>query len=348
MANSNKNRDSEAALRLLNQQIRSGELTGAYAFFGEEQYLLQNTLLRIRAAVVQEDFAAFNHRVLPGKGLDLAELSEAVEAFPAFSEKTLIEVDDLELGKMCQEDKETLLQIISDLPDYAVLIFRFETEEFKLDGRVKTDAALKKLMKPVEFRAQAGSQLTRWIISHVEKNGCRISPADADYFAFYAGSLMANLNTEIDKVCAASEGVVTRQEIEANATPVLEAAVYHVTDAVLGGDYRRALDRVGLLLDLNNEPRMVFAVLSSSLKQLYVAKLVQSYRLDVKALQDLLGIQYDFVAKRLMDGARRRSSAWCSDALQLCVDTAYRYNTAAGLDDALVLTDLVIKLAVLK
>lgn len=344
----NNAKENHEALRALNAAIKSGEVKGAYAFFGEEQYLLQSTLVRIRKLLIQEGFEAFNHRVISGKSFDMNDLQDALEAYPAFGEYTLTEVDDLALGSLSNEDKEKLIALLQDLPEYAVLILKFTTEEYKLDGRLKTDAQLKKLITPVEFKQQPGDQLARWIMSHVKANGCSIDANDAEYFAFYTGGLMANLNNEIDKVCfGCQDNRVTRADIERMVPPSLDAAVYHLTDDVLRRDYRAALRTLSTLYDLENEPRMIFAVLTGSIRQLYYTRLALRQHRGANEIAAALGLKYSFQADKLIAGARKMGDKWCQGALELAVETAYTYNSASGLDDAQVLTDLLLKLAVL-
>ncbi len=332
---------------ILKNDVKNGTYKQIYAFTGEEQYLLETYLGKIREALIPEGMEMFNHRRLEGKGLDLSELAEALEAYPAFCEYTLTEVEDFDFASLGEGDKIRLLELLSDIPEHAILIFRFNTVPLKLDGRLKLDSAIKKLMFIVEFNVQEGATLIRWIMAHVRANGREISAPDAEFFAFYTGGLMTNLNTEIDKVCASCEGkYVTRDDIERMVTPEINAAVFNMTDAILRNDYSAALTTLSELYEMHSEPRMIFAVLGSSIKQLYYTKFALKENKSPDYIGKALGIKYSFQVNKLIDGARKKSENWCSNAMELCVQTAYKLNSTSGLDDSEAVMDLVLKLAV--
>lgn len=342
-----KKSTSNDNLDLLKNDIKNSEFKRIYVFIGEEQYLLETFLNKLREKLIPDGMEMFNHRRLNGKALGLNDLSDAIEAYPAFCEYTLTEVDDFDFGSLDDFGKKQILDILSDVPDYAVVVFRFDTVAMKLDGRLKIDFAIKKLMTIVEFKAQEGTTLIKWITAHVRANGHDISAHDAEFFAFYTGGLMANLNTEIDKVCAScAEKFVTRQDIERMVEPEINAAVFNMTDFLIRGEYGQALAVLRQLFEMQTEPRMIFAVTCTSIKQLYFTKIALSYGRNAEYISSVLGLRYSFQANKLIDGARRKSEKWCQAAVKLCVSTALALNTTSGTDDKDTVTDFIIKLAV--
>ena len=64
-------------------RIKSGNLAGAYAFVGEEDYLKRFYLGELRSAIVTDEaFALFNHTVFDGEDVKLAALLDAVKSPP--------------------------------------------------------------------------------------------------------------------------------------------------------------------------------------------------------------------------------------------------------------------------
>lgn len=72
---------------------------------------------------------------------------------PFLSERTLVEVRGYDTNKCREEEAETLVRVISDLPDYCTLVFVMDTA-FEPDGRLKTTKAFKKNGQLVQFTAQ--------------------------------------------------------------------------------------------------------------------------------------------------------------------------------------------------
>ena len=63
--------------------------------------------------------------------------------------------------------------------------------------------------------------------------GCMIEPGDASYMIFLCGNSMTNLAGEMEKAAAhTTTGVIKRYNIDAVCSPVLDAVVFDLTDAV--------------------------------------------------------------------------------------------------------------------
>ena len=148
---------SEINADALRKQLKSGQIDRCYLFYGPEKYLLEHYSRELRSAVLGAEDDPFNLRQLEGKNLDLQELSEAVDAYPSFAERTLIEVRDYEFfptakKKGEQEDQKEqeaqentegksdlkrLFSILKDLPEYCCLVFLYDTAGFNPDIPVR-------------------------------------------------------------------------------------------------------------------------------------------------------------------------------------------------------------------
>ena len=232
-----KKKTDSGAFDALKKNIEDGRIESLYAFYGEESYLIDDTVRRLRSKLVPEGLEEFNDRRFDGRSLNTREFAEAVEAMPFFSERTLIEVDDYDFSKGREAAMDDMLAILGDLPEYACVIFVYKTAEFKIDGRTKKGMALKKLFKAVEFSPLEQTRLAVWVQRRFVAAGKKIDRQTADYLVFVSDGLMASLVSETDKVASyAREELVTRADIDAVVVPSLDATVYNMTDALLEGN----------------------------------------------------------------------------------------------------------------
>ncbi len=311
----------------LKRDIKCSTLKSLYAFQGEERYLLEHYLKQIRKLVLPEGMEEFNHRTFTGVGFDVNAFNEAVEALPVFAEKTLIEVHDLEFNKIGEEAKKAMAEIFADIPDYACIIFVFDTVELKLDARVNIDKALKKALTIVKFESQNQSSLVKWIRQHFSVRGKQIDTATAEYLAFISGGLMTSILTEIEKCVAYAKGdTITREVIDAVVTPELDAVIYKMTDEVMRGNIDAASAMLGDLLKMQEAPHKISYALSQKMRQLLAAKICVQNGYGLSDYMNLCGIKYDFQARNLMSAARNVSVEWCKSASGLCAETAYKMN----------------------
>ena len=148
----------------LKADLKAQQLQNAYIFYGEETYLRARYLQQVRQLLIPAGFEEFNDHHLSGKGLTVQTLTEVVEAMPMMAQHTLVTVEDMDLFKLDEGQRNALIALLEDLPEYCTLIFIYDTLEYKRDGKMKKlCAALDKSVCEVEFRQQERAQLLRWV-----------------------------------------------------------------------------------------------------------------------------------------------------------------------------------------
>lgn len=315
-----------------------------YIFHGEEKYLLETYLKKLRNVLLSDDFEEFNYKRFDGKGLTSQTLIDAVDALPVFGERTLVEVHDFDIWKCTEDMRKCLMEIFEDLPKYVCIVFVYDTIEYKPDGRQKLAHSLKKYGRVVDFALQDQSKLLKWIQAHVSALGKSMDSNTAEYLAFITGGLMTTLNGEIEKVCAyAKSNAITKADIDAVVTPVLDAVSFKLTDAIVKGSYNESAKLLDDLLRMREPPHKLIFVISLKLRQLLAARVCLDNGLREKALMSMCGIHYDFQARALIQSARRTTLSRCRKAAALCAQTAFEMNSGSEPETAL--TELLIKLA---
>ena len=244
-------------------------------------------------------------------------------------------------------DKSELLELFSNLPDYVCVIFIYDTLAFKPDRRRRINADLLGKAEVVEFAVQEIQKLRKWISDHFRDAGKHISSRDAEYIAFITGGDMSTLLGEIEKVAAYSAGeTVTRADIDAVTTPVLDAVAYKMTDALVAGNAAAAMRILDELLRMREVPHKILYSISLKMRQLLAARVWAERGLDRAEFLDVCGIRHDFQAAPLLGTARKMSLLQCRSAVQACSESAYLLNS--GSDAEACLIELVAKLALLR
>lgn len=329
----------------LKEAIRDDNLKNLYLLWGEETYLLEHYFSEMKALILSGGFTEFNHKRMDGKNLDLSELSAAIDALPAFAERTLIEVRDFDIYK-CGEDKKTsLTELLRDLPSYCHLVFVCTEPGFKPDSRTKLHSALTQVGSVVEFEIQEQSALTNWIRRRFLALGHDIGRSEAEHLIFTCGSLMTGLISETEKVAAYSKTKeITKADIDAVAVPILSAVVFKMTDAISRRDFDGAFKILGELVQMKESPIMILAMVGRQVRQLYSARLAIENKKDALYLKHLWGMRSDYPAKLLLGAAKAFSAQWCKNAVTLCAETDLQMKSSSA-DDNELLTLLILKIA---
>ena len=328
----------------LTAAIAAGEIGSFYIFHGEERYLLERSLSKLREIICPGGLGGFNYKRYDGKGLHIDEFEDAVNTLPAFAEKTLIEIHDFNIFK--SDYRERLCEIFIDLPDYICIVFIYSTIEYKPDSRQKINKEILKHANVVEFVAQDQDRLVKWIKHHFSDAGKNISTSDAEYLAFITGGLMATLNGEIEKTAAYSkQNTVTRSDIDMVVTPVLDAVTYKLTDALISKNNRSALKILDELFQMRIASHMIISGISLKMRQLLVARVCIENNLNIDSFIDICGIKHEFQARTLMSTAHKANIHECRNAVLYCSQTALELNSAAEPESRMI--ELITKLAAL-
>lgn len=340
-----KKKPDDGAYRTLKKQLKEGTIGNLYVFHGEETYLRDYYLGQMKQKLLPAGMEEFNLHTINGKEFDLKTLAQMVDCLPMMSQRTLIVVNDYDLYK---GDKDGLMAVLKDLPDYVCLVFVYDLVEYKADARTKLAGLLKEKGLVVAFNRQDQGDLVDWIARRFKALDHDIGTEDARYLIFLCGDLMTTLISEIGKIGAyATHRRVTRADIDAVATPQLDAVVFQMTDAIAAGDFDKAAAVLGDLLHMQEAPIKLLSVLGRQLRQLYAARLALEQRKGTKYLMDLWALRSAYPAERLMQSARRFSLGWCRWATLRCGQTDLAMKST-GADGEELLIALLMELAVKK
>ncbi len=330
MAQKGGKKDSaQEAYEQLRADTKRGTPRRLYAFWGEEKYLMETSIKALRALIPQGT-EEFNHTRLNAASFSAAALEEAVNTLPAFSELTLTEVWDVDLSRLTEESRSELERILGDIPDSATVVFVFDTVEFKLDGRSRSGAALKGLFTQVEFQRQSPDKLVRWLEKQFAAAGKRIDRRAAEQLVVMTGSSMTAMKMEVGKLASCSDAPeITCTDVERLVTPVLEAAVYELTDAVLRGDNERAARKLWELFQNGEPPQRILYSLSAKLRQTLAAKILSETGGSIRDLMALCDIRYEFQARSVMSAAKRISEDRCAAMVRAASRTAQSLNSTS-------------------
>lgn len=340
-----KSKTDNTAMRELKQAIKEGAPQSLYLFHGEEAFLREHYLGELKKALLPPGLEDFNLHTAQGKDCSVEWIAQAVDCLPMMSGRTLVEVTDFDLSALGDKQRERLMEILNELPEYCCLVFVYDLLPYKLDGRSKLAGLFKERGALVNFQRQEQGDLAAWIIRRFKAAGKSIDSEDARYLIFLCGDLMTGLAGEIGKIAAYSPHPrITRGDIDAVAIPQIDAVVFQMTDAMSRKDFDKAASVLADLLHSQESPIMILAVIGKYFRQLYTARLLLDQGGDRRELMELWRMKTSYQADKLMDAARRFSLPWCRRAVRRCAETDIAMKSSYGQEGEL-LTGLLMELA---
>ena len=300
-----------------------------YFFYGEEVFLLHHYLDQLKRKTVDELTESFNYHKLNSETFDMQSFADAVENLPMMAERTMVQVDDVDIFKLSENDRNHMTELLADIPDYCTVVFTYITVEFKPDKRLKKLwDAVDKNGTLVEFAQQSQKDLIAWITRHFAAYDKRISTDLCAYLIDLTGGMMTDLKSEIDKISAYSGApTIVKEDIDAVTEPVLDAVVFQMTDLLAAGNYGGALLKLQQLFKMQQEPIAILGAVGSHFRRLGTARTVLDSGRGSGDLMKLCGLS-DYPARKTMDAARRFSAAFCAKSAELVIETDYRMKTS--------------------
>lgn len=300
----------------------------AYLFFGEEDYLKAFAVRKTREAICpDESFAVFNDMTIDAADFTPEALLTALSPLPMMTEGKLVVVRGLDIGAMKPGEVDALCEAMHGVEEYDYNTLIVTVPAGALDTGFlpkRPSAVFKKLAEaavPVRFETTTGAKLNAWVGKHFAHLGVTISNEDAAFLTAYCGRSMYVLSSEIEKtayyVRAKGGSIVTREDILAVACPENTCDTFALSNAVLSGKFRDALDALAVLKFERAEPTVILGELSRTFCDL---RAVRTYLDAGKSTQEIAALLklHEYKAGLLARAAGSADPARLSRAVALC------------------------------
>lgn len=312
----------------------AGEFQPVYLFHGEEEYIKEETLKRLRSRVLPAGLEALNETVLEG-AVSMERIIEAAETMPVMAERKLVVVKDWApllsaRSKGEEENSKRLKEWIGDAPETTVLVFYVRG---KANGNKSATKALKKYEEL--FSQLDDANLYRWIRQKVRASGAKIGPEACDALVFAAGRDLTRLLGEIGKLAAYAgrDGEITAQDVRGLVTPTTESTVFEMVDALTAGKYMQAETLLKTLLVMGEKRTRLLYMITRQIRLLYLTKEQLLAKKSQAEIQSALGLS-PYPARKLVDQARRMDGKTLRVAYEECVEAEYAVKSGRWRDEA--------------
>jgi DNA polymerase III subunit delta len=232
--------DASKSQSEFHRRLQSGQIAPLYLIEGSEKYLRDQALKKLLEAAVDESVRDFNFATISVAQGNLDDALALSRQFPMISARRMVVVRGFEA---ISDDKqlEALKDYLRAPADTTTLVFVSDA----LDNRRNIATMLRKACEVVSFDPLDEREAApRWIRDYVARAGCFIEPQSAAYLVGMVGVDLMRISTELDKLIsyAGEKGRIGNPEIDELVLNSREHSNFELTDAILDGDRRRALN----------------------------------------------------------------------------------------------------------
>lgn len=333
----------DTALGRLKADLRNKKPGNFYIFYGTESYLREYYLASLHKLLVDDFTEAFNYHRFNAGNISLQAVHDSIEAIPMMSHTSMVQIDDVNFFGL-GEDGAEYAGFFQDIPEYCTVVLVYDTVEFKIDQRKKKIAEVFSDALCVNFEQPSERELVSWVGRHFKKHGKQITVEDAQFLIRRVGGDMTSLLTEIEKVAAyETEPVIRQKSIVLLVEPVIEAAVFDLSDAIAAGRYEAALQSLRALFQRQEEPVKILGAISSQMRRILTARQILAAGKGKQEIMKLCGIP-SFPAQKAIEFSRRLPEQFSEESVKLCLEADSRMKTSFD-DPERILELLVLQLA---
>ena len=315
----------------LEKDLKAGKLNSIYLLYGEELFLLENSLKRIRN-IFGECIKGINYINIDET--NYTELIQDIET-PAFGyEKKLIiarntgllkkdgKRKNVELEKSREKLIEYLNKNIDMIKESVVLVF----VEENADNKKELYKVIDKNGVVCNFEYQKPIQLEKRIKAICNGYEVKIDDSTLRYFIECCGTNMQDLINEIRKLIeyAGKGGKILKEDIDELSIKKLESVIFDLTDSLGKKDTAKALQVLKNLIYTKEPLQKILITLYNHFKKIYFTKLALKYGKDIISSLDLKPNQ-TFLVNKYKQQAGYFTEYELKQILQKLRDLDYEY-----------------------
>lgn len=273
------------SLDILKARLKENKPCGVYLFYGNEEYTKDFYIRQLRKKVTSSPMPEFNYIIFDASESEPSDLAEAAFSMPYMWDYKMIEVKNIDISAMTKEDAEGYASVISDLPEYIILLFVFRG--FELDeslmksgksgssskgSRVFIDS-VKEHGIILSFCNETGAKLEKWIQRHFNSQGVDLDKSAVHMLISLCGNDMYTLLAEIRKlICSPAKRPIDAEAVLYYCCSNQSFKIYELSDALTHSDMKRVKLIYDNLVHSKADPSMLLGYLSKCYSDMLIIK----------------------------------------------------------------------------
>lgn len=334
--------------KTLKKHIADGSFKPLYLIYGDEKYLVRHYTDKLVEKAAGKKPSEFSLHRFDGFTLDLPRLQAAVLMVPFMSERCCVLLEDVNFETLSKEDWDSIVKILSDIPETTTVIVSMPTLEAASDKgeRLKKLSALAgKIGICAKLEKRTELSLERDVVRWAEKAGTKISSANAAILVSYTTNDIRALKNEIEKLAAFADGQeITAQMIDMLVAKNLQTKVFALADSVIDGKADDALQRLRTLISQKESPQAIIAVIGGVYVDAYRVSAAASAAVSTEEVaRDFEYKNRAFLLKKAAFRAKRLSPQALRESVSEITKTDVRLKSVST-DSSVELEKLIVRL----
>lgn len=288
------------------RRLKSGRIESLYLLYGPEDYLRERAARAISDAALEgASLREFNESSYSVASADVQQAIASAEQLPMMSPRRVVRVTDF--SRMKEADEEALMRYLARPVETSTVIFITDD----LDKRRKLSKTLLDACASVEFTELKDAEAAAWAKSRLKELKAETDERTLRQIVALTGTSVRRLDMEIQKLSTAAlprGGYISMDLVETLVGRSRELSNFELSDQLIAGNRKRALELLRKILDDGAEPVMLIGLLASSYHRLALAKDLMSRGAPREEVFKIVPVPL-FKREEFLETARRVDSA---------------------------------------
>jgi len=274
-----------------------------YLFYGEENYLKEDILKKLRNRLTDPAYRELNYKVFYGEKLSINEVINDLETLPLISEHKLVVIKEAE--KINKNDEVKLINYFNRLSlknNFSTLIIIYKESS----PNKELITAIKKVGVVSNFSITNKAKLTLWINSKFRQSNKKITQEGLFYLQSIIGSDLGRLFNEIEKIdiYTKDKKVIEKEDVMISIGGSESVNIFKVLDSIGDKDIKSAIEGLVKLNQGNLHHLSIFAMLYRQIKLILQTKLLLAGGFNFKEIEKKLKLPY-FVTEKIIKQSKK-------------------------------------------
>jgi DNA polymerase-3 subunit delta len=314
-------------------KIKKRRLSSLYLLYGTESFLLTETCELLIRTVLTEEEREWNVAMYDCEETPVQTALEDAETFPFLGERRIIIIKNpyfftAEKEKEVEHDLKKLESYIMSPSPFSIVVFMGLYE--KLDERKKVTKLIKEHAEVLVAAPLAEKELHEWIAERAGQSGVTFEENAVDVLLKLAGTNLTTLANELDKLIlfVGPGGTIKQETVEMLVARTLEQNVFVLVEKVTKRQIAEALQVFYDLLENNEEPLKILALLATQFRLLYQVKWLMSRGYGQQQIASILKV-HPFRIKLAMGQAAMFSEQELAAVMRQIAEADYKMKNGA-------------------
>lgn len=264
---------TENALTVVKQHIKDKTISQVYLFYGEEVFLKNMYLPKIKELGYDGSFADFND-IRINSDTSLGDIDALWDSYPMMSDKKFIYVKNSgafsgskkksENGASFSEISAFWTEKLKDIPEYIFLIF----DEKDVDARTASYKALTKVGTALKFDYWNDYEILSWVERGFAKAGKKIDKSVAQNFINICNKGLSDIKNEMDKLISFCDSEILQSDVDRLVTKSVDIQVFDITENIISGNIKKAINILADMRTQNMSATEIFFLIFNTFDRL--------------------------------------------------------------------------------